>query len=205
MVSFFSKNRRAGSRWAVLALLILAAYLLGMALLAREGMRDRLGQAEVALVLGTGGVEPDGTPTPRLRSRLDRALELDREQTIRVFLVSGGSGVPGRDEPEVMADYLAAHGIERSRIALDHGGFTTYDSARAAAVFLREHGLHGVWIVTQYFHVARARLALERFGVEPVRSVHSSFYGPHDFYSLAREVVAWGYYWVRSYPQSDPA
>ena len=203
MISLFPKNRRARiGGWA--AVLFLTLYLLAMAVLAREGLHDDLGQAEVALVLGTGGVEADGTPTPRLGSRLDRALQLDREETIQVFLVSGGAGQAGKDEPEVMADYLAAHGIDRSRIALDHGGFTTYDSARAAAAFLKAHQLHGVWIVTQYFHVARTRLALERCGVGPVCSVHATLYGLHDFYSLAREVIAWGYYWVRRYPLPGP-
>ena len=202
MSFLFPRKRWTRIGWA--AGLFLALYLLAMAALAWDGLHDRVGRAEVALVLGGGGIDPDGWPSRRTRSRLDRAIELDREQSIRIFLVSGGNGRGQRDESEIMADYLVAHGIDRSRIALDHGGFTTYDSARAAAAFLKAHQLHGVWIVTQYFHVARARLALERCGVGPVCSVHSSLYGPHDLYSLAREVIAWGYYWVRSYPLPGP-
>jgi len=172
-----------------------ALYLAAMAGIAWDGLRDRCGPADVTLVLGTGGVEPDDTPSPRLRARLDRAVELDREHPLRTILVSGGG-----HEAEVMADYLAHHGIARERLALDPTGWTTYDSARNAAAFLQAHGGHGVVVVTQYFHVPRARYALERFGITPVFSAHARRIEPHDLYSLAREVAAWAAYVFKPYP-----
>ena len=203
MISSFSRNRWLWSGWA--AVLLLAFYLLAMAVIAWEGLHDRVGRADVALVLGGGGIDPDGWPSRRTRSRLDRAIELDREQSIQVFLVSGGNGRGERDESEIMADYLVAHGIDRNRISLDHGGFTTYDSARDTAAFLKEHGWHGVWIVTQYFHVPRTRMALSHFGVEPVFSAHARLIEAHDLYFLGREVAAWTDYWFKPYPMANPA
>jgi len=172
-----------------------ALYLTAMAGIAWQGLQDRPGVADVALVLGTGGVEPDDTPSPRLRARLDRAVELDREHPLPTMLVSGGG-----HETEVMADYLARHGIAREHITLDPAGWTTYDSAQHTAAFLQAHGGHGVVIVTQYFHVPRARFALERFGVAPVFSAHAHRFEPHDLYSLAREVAAWIAYAFKPYP-----
>ena len=59
--------------------LLTAATLLisGTAILAIAGLNDKLGVADVALVLGNK-VEPDGTPSARLRARLDRTMELYR-------------------------------------------------------------------------------------------------------------------------------
>jgi vancomycin permeability regulator SanA len=170
-----------------------------MASIAVDGLHDRSGAAEAALVLGTGGIRANGTPSPRLRARLDRAVEADRIHPFRKIIVSGGSVVHGPDEAEVMAAYLEKKGIPPERLILDHEGETTYDSARFTAAALRTENLHGVLVVTQYFHVPRTRLALERFGVRPVFSAHARRIEAHDLFMLAREVPAWIDYWFRHY------
>ena len=56
---------------------VLGIFLLGTGLLVLDGLCDHLGHADVALVLGSR-VELDGSPSLRLRARLDRTLELYR-------------------------------------------------------------------------------------------------------------------------------
>ena len=172
--------------------LLLAA----IALLAWDGWRDDSASApaDVVLVLGTGGVNPDGTITPRQRARLDRAAEFGRDPSVKVFLLSGAPEINGHSETEAMATYLASRGIARSRIALDPGGATTYDTARNTAAFLTAHALHGVIVVTHYYHVPRTRFALARFGVAPLFGAPVRTVEPHDAEMLGREAAGWTLY-----------
>ena len=175
-------------------LLVLALYLTVIALLAWDGWKDEPGPAEVVLILGTGGVNPDGSPTPRQCARLDRALEVARQAPPKIFLVSGAPTINGHDETSVMAAYLIVHGIDPARIARDPGGATTFDTARDTAAFLREHDLHGVRVVTHYFHMTRTRYALARFGVTPILASPLRRIEWRDFYALGREAAGWVIY-----------
>jgi uncharacterized SAM-binding protein YcdF (DUF218 family) len=144
-------------------------------------------------------VQPDGRPSPRLRARLDRALELYRENMFEKIIVSGGIGKEGFDEAAAMGDYLASHGVPRERIIQDNEGVTTYASAANALRILREQKLTGVLVVSQYFHVPRTKLALRKFGIAPVYSAHARYFEARDVYSIARELVAYIQYSCRGY------
>src|SRR5262245_47660290 len=70
--------------------------LLGTATLVLVGLHEEIGKADVALVLGSK-VELDGTPSARLRARLDRTLELYRAGNFPKIITSGGLGKEGFD------------------------------------------------------------------------------------------------------------
>ena len=178
--------------------ILLCGYVISAGALAWSGLHDHLGNADVMLVLGSA-LNADGTPSKRLQSRLDRAVEQERETPVKTILVSGGLEKNGCDEAESMADYLADHGIDRTYITLDHQGWTTYDSARNTAQLLKNHGWRGVIIVTQYFHIPRTRMALRRWGVDPIFSVHARRMEFRDVYALAREVAGWITYHFKAY------
>ena len=189
-----------GGRWGIG---IAGAVLLGLAGLAAalgwSGLHDRPGTAGLILVLGNK-VLPDGTPSRGLQARLDRAVEAYLAEEKPFVIVSGGLGKEGRDEADAMAAYLAAHGVDPVRIVKDHDGWTTYDSARNTAAFLRAHPGHGVTVVSQYFHLPRARYALERFGVGPVYTVHAHLVQWQDLYALGREAAGYVVYHFKRYP-----
>ena len=63
---------------------------------------------------------------------------------------------------------------------------------------MREKGWRSALVVTQYFHVPRTRLAVERSGVAPVFSAHAQYFEPRDVYSIAREVIGYGAYLLRA-------
>ena len=189
--------RRAAQWLLILAGVLGGIYLLATVYLVTSGLDDVFGRADIALVLDSR-VEAEGKPTPRLRARLDRTVELYRAGYLNQIIASGGTN-GGVNEAFVMRDYLIARGVPRGSIIVDSHGDTTYASARNAACILRERNGTGIFVVTQYFHVPRTRLALERCGVTPVFSAHAHWFELRDLYSAPRELLAYIYYYYRSY------
>lgn len=191
-------NRRTKKALLIPAVMLSASFLVAAALLVADGLRDEIHPADVAIVPGNT-VERDGQPSARLRARLDKTLELYRGGLFGHVIVSGGVGGEGFDEAEVMKRYLVSRGVPEGRVIVDGGGATTYLTARNAAEAMRRNGWGSALIVTQYFHVARTRLAVESFGVRPVYSAHAEYFELRDLYSVAREVVGYGSYLARRY------
>ena len=159
--------------------------------------------ADVALVLGNA-VESDGQPSARLRARLDRAVEGYRHGDFPRIIASGGIEEGARDEAEVMSRYLVANGVPATDVIADNGGVNTFASARFTARLMRERGWQSVCVVTQYYHVPRARLALRRFGVGKVYSEHAHFFEVRDPFSILREMAGNVTYRLRRYdPPAD--
>jgi len=177
---------------------IVSAVILACAVLVWNGLHDDIHHADVALVLGNK-IEADGTPSARLRARLDKTVELYRDGLFPAVIVSGGIGREGFDEAAVMRDYLVSQGIPREQIYTDNEGVTTYATARNSLRILREEKMHSVLVVTQYFHVPRTKLVLRRFGISPVYSAHARFFEWRDFYSIPRELAGCVSYTFRYY------
>lgn len=180
------------------AVISAAAFTLGVAALVWDGLHDDVRPADLGVVLGNT-VYPDGTLSPRLAARLDRALELHREGVFHLVLVSGAIGEEGRDEALAMRDYLLQRGVPSDDIVVDSNGDSTFSTAANAHRLMQERGLHSALVVSQYFHVPRARLALRRFGVKKVYSAHARYFELRDLYSAPRELIGFLRYALRSY------
>lgn len=186
-------------RYALLALsAVITVLLLGTATLVVDGFHDRLGTADIALVLGSK-VEVDGTPSPRLQARLDKTLERYRAGYFPAVIASGGKGKEGYDEALVMRDYLVARGIPIDRVIVDSRGTTTFMSAKNALSIAQQQSLDSVFVISQYFHLPRARLALKRFGIPSVYSANARFFEARDIYSSFRELFGYLSYSLRHY------
>ncbi len=157
------------------------------------GLRDDIQPADVALVLGNK-VEPDGTPSARLQARLDTAVALYRKGYFKKVIVSGGTGREGFPEGTAMRDYLVRQGLPESAILVDNEGVDTRSSARNTATILKAASGRSVLVISQYFHIPRAKLALEQEGVAPVYHAHPSYFESRDVYSILREAPAYGKY-----------
>jgi vancomycin permeability regulator SanA len=122
--------------------------------------------APVALVLGAQ-VYSTGEPSPFLQARLAIAQRLLETGKVRAILVSGDHRAWRYDEPGAMLRWLSDRGVPRTKIAMDHAGFDTYDSCvRAVKVF----GVRRAIVVTQTYHLPRAvtlcrRIGLDAYGV----------------------------------------
>jgi vancomycin permeability regulator SanA len=86
----------------VMLMLLMAPLALVIAILL-DGLMDNVKESDVGVVLGSK-VMPDGTPSARLRARLDKADELFRQGMLKYVIVSGGTGKEGLSEARVMAD-----------------------------------------------------------------------------------------------------
>lgn len=179
-------------------LLISGSFLSGAALIVADGLRDDIHPADVAIVLGNT-VERDGRPSARLQARLDKAVELYRGGLFPNVIVSGGVGVEGFDEAEVMKGYLISQGVPGERIIADGEGLTTSLTARNAARVMKEQRWQSALVISQYFHIPRTRLAVESYGVSPVYSAHAEYFELRDVYSIAREVIGYAAYLMRRY------
>ncbi len=180
------------------AAFLLISFFLSAAAIVWDGLRDELGIADVAIVLGNK-VETDGRPSPRLQARLDETTALYQQGFFNHILVSGGVGREGFDEAEVMKKYLVDKGIPEASIFVDSEGVTTYHTARNAAQMMQEKNWQSAMVVSQYFHISRAKLALRRFGISPVYCAHAQFFEISDFYSVFREVFGFYVYLMRRY------
>jgi len=160
------------------------------------GFQDDIAHADVGLVLGAK-VEVDGLPSPGLQARLDKTVALYRARWFPLIIASGGPGKEGFDEAVVMKDYLVAHGVPAERVIADNAGLTTMASAKNTVRILRERKLSSVLVVSQYFHIPRAKLALKRAGVNVVFNAHANYFGYRDVYSSVREVPGYVVYWLR--------
>ena len=192
-------KRRPLTKWLLVAFTAgVVAVILGTAAITLAGLHDDLGNADVALVLGST-VNSDGTLSPRLQARLERTVELYKDGLFAHVIVSGGVGKEGRDEAVAMKEYLSSHGVPASQIIVDSHGETTFDSARNTRDIARQQNFQSVLVISQYFHLPRARLALERFHIAKVYSAHAHFWELRDFYSVFRETVGYLRYLCRSY------
>lgn len=162
------------------------------ALVCLYGLIDRDGRADVAVVLGNE-VYGDGTPSPRLAARLDRAVSLFREKKCGMVIVSGGKSASGQDEASAMGRYLVLRGVPERKIIHDPGGVNTWETARFVSAFLRRYRMDSVIVVSQHFHIARSEMAMRFMGVQAVGSASPRYFEWRDLYSAFRELpgIVW--------------
>jgi vancomycin permeability regulator SanA len=188
--------RKDMKRLAGVVVVFVALGLLLAAYLSIAGLMARPKAADVAIVFGNT-VERTGEPSPRLKARLDRAWELYASRQARLIIVSGGLGKEGFDESAVMKQYLVRSGVPEAAVHADGQGINTTRTCANAHAFMTAQGLHGANVVTQYFHVERAKLACRRVGIKVVGAAAPRYYELRDVYSLAREVIAFPVYALR--------
>ncbi len=143
--------------------------------------------AQAALVLGAA--QYNGTPSPVLVRRLDRAAALYESGQVPLIVVSGGKQPnDGTTEAKAGYDYLRQSGIPDEALRLEVNGDSTYTSMAAAARFLRGEGINTVILVTDAYHARRVALIAEEVGLDAeVSAVGSASLRP-----MLRETIAVG-------------
>lgn len=108
-----------------------------------------------------------GAPSAIFVQRLARAAVLARRYPRAVVVLLGGRGGPGQpSEAAVGRDWLLAHGLDPARIALETESRHTLENLRNHRAL---HGTTGVEaLVTSRFHLHRAVLMAEGFGLSPM-------------------------------------
>ncbi len=127
-------------------------------------VREAGAEADWLIVLGAG-LRGDAL-SKTLHLRMDTALDyLDAHPHCRVIVTGGRGFGETRSEAEAMAEYLAKHGMDRSRVLLEDKATSTMENLRLSKLLLQHHGGPPPWkaaVVTSDFHLLRARMLAER-------------------------------------------
>ena len=132
-------------------------------------------------------------PTPLLRGRIDKALELWKAQGAHAILIpSGGQGSDEViSEAEAMARYLSSRGVPQDSILLEDRSTTTMENLLFAKHLLeaRVLGAYRCAFVTSDYHVFRTSLYASKVGLkgDGIGSKTAGYYFPTAF---IREFIA---------------
>jgi uncharacterized SAM-binding protein YcdF (DUF218 family) len=121
--------------------------------------------APTAVVVLGARVNPDGQPSDTLRARLAHGVELVRQAPGAVLLISGGLGDFPPSEAEAGRRFALAAGLAPERIVLEDRSHSTRENAACSAPRLSARGYGSVVLVSDPYHLPRARLEFERHGL----------------------------------------
>jgi uncharacterized SAM-binding protein YcdF (DUF218 family) len=150
----------------IVVLLFLLSFIAVEGLILSGAHSDPDAPADCVLVLGAG--LHGETPSLTLASRLDAALRyLNRYPDVPV-VVSGGQG-PGESisEAEAMYRWLAGRGIDPDRIIREDRSTNTTQNVQNSIPLMPER-TRTVAVVTNEFHLFRARRLLRASGLTPI-------------------------------------
>ena len=106
-------------------------------------------------------LRPDGSMSPALRSRLEKALDLAQREPAAVLVLSGGVPQAGTTEAYVMSRWLADRGVPPARMRLDDTANDTVRNALHACALLERLGAARATVVTSPEHLHRATLLVQ--------------------------------------------
>ena len=122
------------------------------------------------LILGSK-IRADGSLTPLLRGRADRALEfaaMQKEATGRelIFIPSGGKGSDEvMAEGDAIAAYLLTKGVPKEQIMVENESLSTYENIRNSMKLIADQDKKAAFSTTNY-HVFRAGLIAYKQGYQ---------------------------------------
>lgn len=189
--------RRAIRRAVRLLLALSVAVAWGMCALAvaivGHGAVDQARQADVIIVLGGGQA---GT-----ERRAEHGVRLFRAGIAPHLICSGGYRLAdGRSEAGLCADLAQQAGVPPGAITVEDSSLNTEQNARHAAEIVRERGWQRVVVVSDDFHLLRARWMFYRADLpvwtSPAPRPVSLAAVPESLHALLREMAALGYYGV---------
>jgi uncharacterized SAM-binding protein YcdF (DUF218 family) len=143
----------------------LLGYLLAVShRIAQQSAVDEARPADIIVVLGAA--EYNGRPSPVLKARLDHALALFRRGLAPLIFTTGGAGGdPQYTEGQVGRDYLVQHGVASERIVVEGEGDSTVETLLAVAEVMRRMGLRSAILVSDGYHIYRAKRILQNQGM----------------------------------------
>jgi vancomycin permeability regulator SanA len=114
-----------------------------------------------------GAAQYNGTPSPVLQGRLDRALELYEAGVADVVVVTGGSQVGDiTTEAATGYVYLRDRGVPDDALRLEVDGTSTWESLAATERFLNQDAIDEVVIVSDPYHSLRLVATANDVGLE---------------------------------------
>ncbi len=130
----------------------------------KQSVIEEARPADVIVILGAAAYR--GRPSPILKARLDHGLDLYRRHLAPRILTTGGAGGdPDFTESEVGRNYLMRLGVPSEAILIEPEGASTVYSTAAVAEIMRRMNLASCIVVSDGYHIFRAKKLLESSGI----------------------------------------
>lgn len=170
-------------------------------LIFQDARTDTDREADYIIVLGAG--VNGSTPSLSLRNRLDAALDYLEQHQQTTAIVSGGQG-PGEDisEAQCMYNWLKEHGISDNRIIMEPHATSTDENLRYSMDILNEltdSEDQVIGIVSSEYHLHRAKLMAQRYGIDAVGIAGKTSYPTLTINYCIREAFGLTHYYVFGY------
>ena len=121
----------------------------------------------VGAIVVLGAAQYDGRPSPQLQARLDHALELWNLDLASYIVVTGGKQEGDRfTEAAASRKFFESSGVASDLIFEENSGTTTYASLFAVSQVVRDLEIDRVLIVSDPFHLLRAKLIASEVGLD---------------------------------------
>jgi len=123
-------------------------------------------QPKADAIVVMGAAEYRGRPSPVLEARLNHALFLYLKGLApRIITTGGAGGDPVFTESTVARSYLARRGVPAEAIVVENEGETTAQSMVAVGEIMRRMNLKSAIVVSDGYHIYRAKKMLEASGI----------------------------------------
>ena len=125
----------------------------------------------VGAIVVLGAAQYDGRPSPQLQARLDHALELWNLNLASYIVVTGGKQEGDRfTEAATSRKFFESSGVASDLIFEENSGTTTYTSLLAVSQIASQKKIVQVLIVSDPFHLLRAKLIAKEVGLDATSS-----------------------------------
>lgn len=149
----------------------------------------------ILIILGAK-TEADGTPSPSLQRRLDRAIALHHATSFDVIIVSGGATNPHHDQTEaqIMARTLINRDIPRELISIEPQARNTLENSVFCTPFFTSKDK--ITVVSDLYHLPRVKLCFSALGYS-AKLKATGLWHRHMIIGFAREFPALLWYMFR--------
>ena len=154
------------ARIVILAVIVAVGVLLYNSVqIMREAGEDEEHRADAIVVFGAA--EYSGHPSPVYRARLDHGYELFEHALAPVIITTGGAAKdPKFSEGQVGRDYLESRGVPDANLIAETQADNTDESVQRVSAIMRTNGLHTALLVSDAYHLYRAKKMMIREGMQ---------------------------------------
>lgn len=193
---FQKKNEQAYQMFGLIVGIGVIMLTILTSLIASGGQSDNR-EADYAIVLGAAVVGE--TPSRVLADRLESAITYAKSYPDAKIIVSGGQGVGETvSEAEAMRLYLESRGISPERIIVEDRSGNTRENISFSKQLIdgRESDPYTVAIITNEFHLYRAKWIAKKLGMETIGISVSTYPWPLRMNYYFREIFSMLYQWL---------
>lgn len=149
--------------------------------------------ADVAIVLGAAAWGEK--PSPVFRERINHALALYQTHRVEKLMFTGGTPKAGfATEAEVARKFAIKQGIPENDIIFENQSKDTFQNLVNARQLMRRHRLHTAVLVSDPYHMARAKMMAEDLGMKVTISPT-----PTSRFSQASKQTQWAFFMQESH------